>query len=134
MTKPGKKFLKAADLLAPRDLPYEDVEVPEWGGWVRVRTLTGGERGQYQDVLCTYDAAGNQHISLGAAAVALVILSMIDSETGARLFSFDQIAAASNALPAAGFAKLAPICRKLSKLDEEDAKADEGKSEATPSS
>ncbi len=30
------------------DLPVEDVEVPEWGGAVRLRTLTGSERDGFE--------------------------------------------------------------------------------------
>lgn len=41
------KLLKKGDILAADDLPHETVDVPEWGGAVRVRVLTGAERDQF---------------------------------------------------------------------------------------
>ena len=38
-------------ILAADDLPRELVNVPEWGGSVYVRTLTGGERDQFEAAL-----------------------------------------------------------------------------------
>ena len=39
-----KMFLTREEILAKTDLPYEDAEVPEWGGWVRIRALSGKQR------------------------------------------------------------------------------------------
>ena len=36
------KLLTGAAILAANDLPHEDVEVPEWGGTVRVRAMSAG--------------------------------------------------------------------------------------------
>jgi len=41
-------LLKRDEILAAMDLPTEDVEVPEWGGTVRVRSLTGAERDTFE--------------------------------------------------------------------------------------
>jgi len=37
-------LLSAAQILAATDLKYADVDMPEWGGIVRIRVLTGRER------------------------------------------------------------------------------------------
>ncbi|GAB3117818.1 hypothetical protein GCM10027160_28930 [Streptomyces calidiresistens] len=41
-------LLSKAQILAADDLPTRDVKVPEWGGSVRVRTLSGTERDQFE--------------------------------------------------------------------------------------
>lgn len=39
-----KAVLSLDDILAAQDIEFETVAVPEWGGAVRVRSLTGAER------------------------------------------------------------------------------------------
>ena len=41
-------MLTRDQILAAEDMKTEDVPVPEWGGSVRVRTMTGLERQQFQ--------------------------------------------------------------------------------------
>lgn len=41
-------LLSRDDILNANDYEYEDVEVPEWGGTVRVRTMTGLERDSFE--------------------------------------------------------------------------------------
>lgn len=43
----GKRYLTVAEIVAAADLTEEDVDVPEWGGPIRVRALS---LGQVQDV------------------------------------------------------------------------------------
>lgn len=42
------KHLTFADVLAVEDLPVEWVEVPQWGGWIGVRTLRADERAELE--------------------------------------------------------------------------------------
>ncbi len=44
----AKKFLSASDILGAVDIVSEDVEVAEWGGWVRVQGLTGAQRDAFE--------------------------------------------------------------------------------------
>jgi hypothetical protein len=41
-------LLSRDQILGADDLPTEDIEVPEWGGCVRLRTLTGEERDRFE--------------------------------------------------------------------------------------
>ena len=41
-------LLNREAILAANDLPTKDVSVPQWGGTVRVRSLTGAERDQFE--------------------------------------------------------------------------------------
>jgi hypothetical protein len=40
--------LSREDILNSQDLPMERVDVPEWGGFVYVRTMTGRERDNFE--------------------------------------------------------------------------------------
>ena len=44
------KFLTREQILAVDDLPHMDVDVPEWGGTVRVRTLRGTDRARLMEI------------------------------------------------------------------------------------
>lgn len=70
------------------ELPTKDVHVPEWGGWVRVRTLTAWEREQWERNVETSLAGGTFYASL-------VALCVID-EAGGRVFVSDEQLAALN--------------------------------------
>lgn len=48
-------LLSKDKILAADDLKYEDVEVPEWGGTVRVRTMTGTERDAFEESMVDKD-------------------------------------------------------------------------------
>lgn len=45
-TKSPKNFLSNEAIAAAVDTPTVDIEVPEWGGWVKLRPLTLGELNQ----------------------------------------------------------------------------------------
>ena len=41
----GKKYLTSADaILQAEDFVFDEVDCPEWGGTVRIRSLSGGQR------------------------------------------------------------------------------------------
>ena len=85
--------LSGAQILALEDLPVEDVEVPEWRTTVRVRTLTGTERDQYEESLVVYKTQGKKQtreMRMANARAKLVALTAVD-ESGARLFSADEV-------------------------------------------
>lgn len=86
------RYLKRDDILRADDLRYVDVEVPEWGGVVRVRTLTGTERSQYQASVFEFGADGKSvRYVLEYADLKLAALSLVDPETGERMFSLEEI-------------------------------------------
>lgn len=75
-------YLTKEQILAVDDLQAEDVQVPEWGGTVRVRCMTGVERDAFERSNIGED--GKQDISNFRAK--LVARSIVD-EHGNRLFS-----------------------------------------------
>lgn len=51
-------LLSKSEILRPDELPFEDVEVPEWGGSVRVRVMTGAEKDAWEASIYQMKADG----------------------------------------------------------------------------
>lgn len=79
------KLLTKTQILEARDLTFEDVDVPEWGGTVRVRALSGWERDRFEDGLMTGRGKKRQ-VSMQNARARLAALTIIDEE-GQPLFA-----------------------------------------------
>lgn len=77
----GITLLDKNAILGAADLPHEDVFVKEWGGTVRVRTMTGIERDEFRAAI-----ASENGIPVGKFSAALLAATLID-ENGERLFS-----------------------------------------------
>jgi len=80
-------MLSAKDILNCSDETLEKITVPEWGGDVYIRTLTGSERDgwelYYQDQL-----SKTNNVNVRAKLAGLTLCD----ETGKRLFSDGQLA------------------------------------------
>lgn len=85
------KFLGREAILAVQDTPVEVVEVPEWGGSVRVKTLSGAERDQFESAIVQRNGRNVKQNLLNIRA-RLVAAALVD-ESGAPLFSFDDVEA-----------------------------------------
>lgn len=76
-------------ILKANDLPKEKVEVPEWGGFVFVRSMNGLERDIFEQSI--YDSNGkNKKANLNNIRARLCALTIVDDK-GERLFSNDDI-------------------------------------------
>lgn len=82
------KLLTKDDILQAQDLPTERVEVPEWGGAVIVRGLTGAERDKFEAsiVIRKGDKTDFNPENMRAKLVALCVVD----EQGNRLFTDDE--------------------------------------------
>ena len=78
-------FLDKASIQSADDLPIEVVEVPEWNGKIRVRTLTGRERDRLEADLLNSKKNG-AGINLDNVRAKLVVATAID-EAGKPLFA-----------------------------------------------
>jgi len=58
--KSEKKMLSRDEILNAKDLKTEIVDCPEWGGSVKVRGLTGGERDKWEASLYTTKTHGRK--------------------------------------------------------------------------
>ena len=82
-------LLSKTAILAANDLKSEDVEVPEWGGAVRVRSFTGRERDAFEASMVRGEGR-DRKVDLTNMRARLVGLTVID-ETGQRLFTDDEV-------------------------------------------
>jgi len=104
-------------ILAADDREYEVVPCPEWGGEVRLRSLTGAERDAYEQSL-VQTRGKSREMNLRNARAKLVALCAVD-ENGNRLFSDADVNALGkkNAKP---LDRLFDVARRLSGLSEDD--------------
>lgn len=103
-------------ILQADDLAVEVVEVPEWGGEVMVRGLTGKERGKFQAMMVTQK--GNSTMlntaALGEVNVWLCLFGICD-EAGGRIFTdkdFEALAKKSGT----ALERIASVIQRLSGL------------------
>lgn len=88
-----KNYLKREDIQRVIDRAYEEVDVPEWGGTVRVRSLTGKEKDAFERSLIIVEQHGKKTVAvpdLENMRAKLAVLSMVD-EDGNMIFSNDDI-------------------------------------------
>lgn len=116
--------LNRDDILGrPVDLPREEVHVPEWGGSVWVRMLTGAERDRFEMTV-----TDTQRVNFRAR---LVVMCACD-ERGIRLFHDGDVLALGNQ-PAPALVRLADVALRLNKFTSEDVDELEKNSEPVPS-
>ena len=109
--------LTKEQILKQDDLKREQVDVPEWGGSVWVRTLTGTERDQFEGSVIERrgkDTAFNYR-NLRAK---LAVLTIVD-EKGTRLFTDDDVAALGLKSSAA-LDRVFEIAQRLNGLSRQD--------------
>ena len=82
-------LLSKTAILTANDLKSEDVEVPEWGGAVRVRSFTGRERDAFEASMVRGEGR-DRKVDLTNMRARLVGLTVID-ETGQRLFTDEEV-------------------------------------------
>jgi len=108
-------LLTKDQILAAQDLRYEVVPVPEWGGEVRVRSMSGAERDAYEQSLLksrSADAAANlRNVRARLCAYSLV------GEDGALLFSEAEIEALG-AKSVAALDRVFAVAARLSAMGE----------------
>lgn len=90
MEKPMSKILGKAEILAASDLATEQVEVPEWGGAVIIRSMTGIQRDAYENSLMAKDADGKYRVDTENMRVKLVLYCAVD-EAGNQLFDASEL-------------------------------------------
>lgn len=113
-------LLSREQILEAADRRTQDVEVPEWGGTVRVRALSGSERDDYEAGIVQLRSDGTRKFTLQNARARLVSLSICNEDNG-RMFS-DADIAALGAKSASALERVFDVARKLSGLTEDDVK------------
>lgn len=110
-------ILNRAQILAPRQMATETVSVPEWGGDVVVRELTGAERDQWEGSFIRIED-GKREVNYENIRARLVALSVVD-ESGDRIFDLDDVGVLGQQ-PAAALDRVFMVARRLSHMTDED--------------
>jgi len=103
--------LTKEQILAKRDVELRRVPVPEWGGDVYVRQLSGAERAAYEDEAAKVEKNGTS--SAESRRMALFIVYTLCDENGAALFT----AADVDALLSRSFKTLQKLFRVAASLN-----------------
>jgi hypothetical protein len=77
---PGSRLLSLDDILAAQDIKTEYVDVPEWGGKVKVVGLTGAERNKLTRSLAEDSRAIGEDEANALWQVRIVAASLIDED------------------------------------------------------
>ena len=123
-------LLTKQQIIEADDLETVEVEVPQWGGSVLVRALTGKQRGQFTSMLVE-QRAGGRTLRLQDVQVLLCGLSIVD-EHGKRMFS-DAEMSVLGGKSAAALQRVFEVAQRISGLSEEDVNELSGNSSETPS-
>lgn len=122
-------FLTKAQILAAQDIKTEPVEVPEWGGEVLVRGLSGAERDGFEDRIIKREGKQSR-VVLKDVRAKLVAICMVDGQ-GERMFSDAEVADLTKK-SAAALQRVFEVAQRLSGLTDADAEELEKNSGSVP--
>lgn len=109
-------LLSRDQILSADDLTHEDLPVPEWGGTVRVRSLTGTERDAFEVSV----SPDGKKTNLANVRARLVAKTVVDEQGNALFTDTDVIKLGLK--NAAALNRVWDVARKLSGLTEDDVK------------
>ena len=84
-------MLTREQILAVSDIAFEVVDVPQWGGTVRLKGLTAAEYDRFQQGLFEGDGTSRK-INMANARARMLALAIVDDK-GAAVFTEEDIAA-----------------------------------------
>jgi len=114
-------LLTREQILQANDLPRERVPVPEWGGELFVRTMTGSERDAFESESVIFESKGRTAPNMDALnqTRARLCARTICDEQGQRLFS-DADVAALGAKSSAALDRVYEAASRLNKISTQD--------------
>lgn len=110
-------YLSRDDILKAQDLVTEDVDVPEWGGAVRVKALSGAERDRFEASIIGENTKSKRR-NLANLRARLVALAVVDEE-GENIFRFSDVEALGKK-SAAALDRIFDAAMRLSGMRDED--------------
>ena len=111
-------MLDKKTILQSDDLPRELVEVPQWGGQVYVRTLTGSERDEFEQSCLVNKKGKSKDVNLTNIRARLCVLCICE-ESGTRLFDARDVDSLGKK-SAAALDLVFSVAQKLNGLGQED--------------
>jgi len=110
-------MLTREEILQAQDIEYDVVEVPEWGGEVRVRAMTAAERDAFEASILRQTKSGVQ-VEMVNLRARLCAMTIVD-EDGKRIFSDSDVAELGKK-SAAALQRVFDAAMRLSKFGNED--------------
>lgn len=110
-------YLTKEQILGAQDIQTEVVDVPEWGGAVIVRGMSGKERDSFEASMIK-GKGKSANVNLENLRAKLVSKCVVD-EAGKRLFSDDDIPALASK-SAAALNRVYEVAQRLSGVTDED--------------
>lgn len=113
-------YLSAEQILDADDLPWEDVDVPEWGGTVRVRGMSGTDRDKFEAAMLSKDMKSvSKDTALERYRARLAAACLVDG-TGQRMFRSDAEVKRLGEKSAQALQRVCDVASRLSGLSQED--------------
>lgn len=112
-------MLSRDDILKAEDRKFEVLPVPEWGGDVRLRTLTGRERDEFESSTVQTNKKGQQSANLVNIRARLVSLCIVD-ENDERIFPSKTDIHLLGDKSAAALERVFSKCNEMNGLTNED--------------
>lgn len=109
--------LSRDQIIAADDLPREDVDVPEWGGSVTLRGLTGTQRDLFEQETVRQNGK-NVSVNMENVRARLVARCLVD-EKGERMFSDEDVKVLGGKSGKA-LERLFKVAQRLSGLTQDD--------------
>lgn len=129
----SSSLLTFEDILAADDTRFETVEVPEWGGRVRVASLTGEQRGVVFAAIRAHGKQIKDEDEAQSIFYARVIAASLVDETGKHVGK-QSMALSLTKKNAAALNRIYRVCSRLSGIGEDDEEQAKNDLKATPSS
>lgn len=117
-------MLTREQIFAARDLATEDVEVPEWGGTVRITVMSGRAREALMDALAEPQKTSRFQ--------ALMLSSTIVDDAGSSIFTADDVEQLREKNTDV-LTRLVEVAMRLNKIGAKSTEDAEKNSEAAPS-
>lgn len=125
-------LLNKEQILSADDLTYKNVEVPEWNGTVRVRTMTGLERMKFEDGALKIKG-DSVELSDGSVNIICRLLALtICGDDGERIFGDDEMKALAEK-SVRPLLRLFKVAQELNGIGEDEVEELEKNSETVPS-
>lgn len=113
-------YLSADEILDADDLKPEPVEVPEWGGTVLVRGMSGTERDLFEAAMLNSKMNGvDKDKAMERYRARLAAACMVDAE-GKRLFQGDAVVKRLGTKNAQALTRVVEVASRLSGLTDAD--------------
>ncbi len=115
----SKKYLSREEILNVNDQKTEEVSVPEWGGEVVVKAMSGTERDAFEGSILGDTTKGGQRLKMENVRAKLCAMTIIDKDTNELMFTVADIEALGKK-SAAALDRIFSVSQRLSKISSDD--------------